>query len=195
MRFLKERTRREIIGIWLLLIIGSFYLFFFQGEFIAAQVVKIKILPLFWLCVIYLLLGCLRGFTLIPVTYLILLGLIFLPPLPAYILTIIGVMISSAIIYYFSEYLSLADYFRKNHAGAIAKITSILRKNELPIVISWSFLPFAPTDVLCYVCGMLEVDVKKFLLGIFIGEATSCAIYMFLGRDILLFITHRVLGL
>lgn len=175
-----------------MVLVSALYLYFFQSDFVLAQIHKITGLPLLWLCIIYLTIGCLRGFTLIPVTYVILLGLVFLPPIPAYILTMIGVVVSSTCIYYFSEYLKLADYFRKNHPKTIEKLTTILQKNELPIVISWSFFPFTPTDVVCYVCGALEVDFKKFLFGVFVGEAISCAVYIFVGRDILLTLFTKI---
>ncbi len=40
---------------------------------------------------------------------------------------------------------------------------------------------FLPTDVLCYVCGSLKINFKKFLIGVVIGEGTVYAIYIFLG--------------
>ncbi|MEQ1561252.1 MAG: VTT domain-containing protein [Nitrospira sp.] len=194
MHKLKISAKKKITVLWLLVIVSALYLYFFKSMMILSWVASIKDLPLLLICTIYLFLGCIRGFTFIPVTYLIILGLIFLPPIPAYILTLAGVMVSSICIYYFSEYLSLADYFRKNHQKTINKLTSILQKNELPIVISWSFFPFAPTDVMCYVCGALEINIKKFIIGVMIGEGVACAIYIFLGKDILLVALPRVLG-
>ena len=70
----------------------------------------------------------------------------------------------------------------------IQKIRDFLAKNELPIVIGWSFTPFLPTDLICYVCGSMEIDIRKFLIGILIGEGIACAIYIFLGKEILSFI-------
>ena len=53
-----------------------------------------------------------------------------------------------------------------------------------PIVILWSFFPLAPTDLVCYVCGALKVDLKKCLLGVVIGEGAICAIYIFMGTQL-----------
>src|SRR4249920_3752106 len=114
--------KKQIIFVWVIVILCAFYLYLFQNNFILAEINKIKDLPLFLLCLIYLLINCLRGFTLIPVTYTIILGLIFLPVWPAYIITIIGVLVSSSIIYFFSEYLGLGEYFKKNHAEQIEKL-------------------------------------------------------------------------
>ena len=64
-------------------------------------------------------------------------------------------------------------------------LRALMARRELPIVILWSFFPIAPTDVVCYVCGTLKVDLKKCLTGVTIGEGTICAIYIFLGGQAL----------
>ncbi|MEK9158138.1 MAG: VTT domain-containing protein [Patescibacteria group bacterium] len=183
-----------IFWVWVAVIVGALYFYIFQNDLITRQSDRISDLPLFWRGLIYLVLGCIRGAFFIPVTYLILLGLVFLPAWPAYILTMIGVMVSSMYIYNLAEYLNVDEYFKNKHSKAINKLTNVLKKNELPIVIGWSFFPFTPTDVMCYVCGTLEINIKKFLLGIFIGESISCAIYIFAGKDLLLFVTKSIFG-
>jgi uncharacterized membrane protein YdjX (TVP38/TMEM64 family) len=35
--------------------------------------------------------------------------------------------------------------------------------------------------LICYACGVLEVDFRKCVLGVGIGEGLICAIYIFLG--------------
>ena len=100
----------------------------------------------------------------------------------------IGVFVSSLFLYYFSEYLNFDEYFEEKHGKQIEKIKSVITKNELPIVVTWSFIPFLPTDLICYVCGTLDIDVKKFIFGVLLGEGVACAIYIFLGKEILNFI-------
>jgi uncharacterized membrane protein YdjX (TVP38/TMEM64 family) len=137
---------------------------------------------------IYLLAGCLRGFTLIPVTYLIPFGLIFLTPRLQFGLTIVGILVSSASIYYFAEHVRLAEFFEAHHARAVNRVRRLLRRHELAIVTLWSMFPFVPTDVICYVCGALRIDVRKLLVGVLIGEGITCAVYIFLGRQLLSFV-------
>src|SRR3989344_434888 len=120
MKYLKQNTKRWILVLWILVIVTALYLYIFKNDFILDKVDQIMGWPPIFLYAIYLILGCIRGFTLIPATYLILIGLIFLPPTPAYILTLVGVMASSASIYYFSEYLNLSEYFERNHPKGIA---------------------------------------------------------------------------
>ncbi len=183
-----------ISWLWFAVIAAALYAYFFQNAFIQAEVAKLLNLPPVWRYSIYLILGCLRGFTFVPVTYLILLGLVFLPVTPAYLLTIAGVMVSSTCIYYFADYTGLAAYVERVYPKQVAKLKTVMQKNELPIVIAWSFFPITPTDVMCYVCGSLEVDFKKFFIGVLIGEGISCALYIFAGKELLLFLVHKLIG-
>jgi uncharacterized membrane protein YdjX (TVP38/TMEM64 family) len=184
----KNKLRYFITTVWLLFFSFCFYFYFFEGDFIKTQFESIFGASILVGYLIYLIASCLRGFTLIPITYFLFVGIFFLPPLPLYLLTMIGVLVSSACVYYFSEYLNFDEYFETNHKKQVERVKDVLSRHELPIVIGWSFMPFLPTDVMCYVCGALEIDVKKFLLGVFIGEGIACAIYIFLGKEILNFI-------
>ena len=195
MKLLRGSTKNKIIVIWLLTIATVLYFYFFQHEFITAQIEKIRHLPLLLLCSIYLVINCLRGFTFIPVTYTMILGLLFLPAPIVYIFTVIGVAGSATSIYFFSEYLSLGNYFKQHYPKVIAKLTNVLKRYELPIIVIWSFLPFLATDVLCYVCGSLRINFKKFLLGVVLGEGIFCAIFIFIGKDVAVLILRRIFGL
>jgi uncharacterized membrane protein YdjX (TVP38/TMEM64 family) len=67
----------------------------------------------------------------------------------------------------------------------VERLRKLLLRRELPIVIAWSFFPLAPTDLVCYVCGALKVDLKKCLMGVALGEGAICAIYIFIGDQAL----------
>jgi uncharacterized membrane protein YdjX (TVP38/TMEM64 family) len=64
-------------------------------------------------------------------------------------------------------------------------LRALLARRELPIVITWSFFPFAPTDLVCYVCGTLKIDVRKCLFGVTLGEGAICAVYVAVGGQAL----------
>ncbi len=140
---------------------------------------------------VYLLLGTVRGFTLIPSTTLVLAALPFFPPGPLLAATIAGIVISSSSIYFFSSALRLDERLAKKHPTQIARITDLINRYELPIIIGWSFFPLAPTDLICYVCGMLRVRFWKFLIGVTIGEGAICAIYIYGGDQILRWVGIR----
>jgi uncharacterized membrane protein YdjX (TVP38/TMEM64 family) len=77
--------------------------------------------------------------------------------------------------------MELDRFFERRYGPQVAKLRALMTRRELPIVVAWSFFPIAPTDLVCYVCGALKVDLRKCLLGVTIGEGTICAIYIFLG--------------
>src|SRR5215471_21693386 len=64
---------------------------------------------------VYLTLGAVRGFTLIPVTNLVLLGIPLFPPLPLFALTLVGIAVSSATVYWFADSLRLGEHFEAKH--------------------------------------------------------------------------------
>jgi uncharacterized membrane protein YdjX (TVP38/TMEM64 family) len=186
-----QQFRRFILVAWLAVLAGALYLYIFdravlQG-LLAAALAQPKILAGF----LYLAISCVRGFTLIPSAYLMIAAIPILPPAPLFLLTLVGVMVSSASIYLFSEAMRLDEYFEGSHKAAIAKVRGALQRHEMPIIIGWSFLPLTPTDVICYVCGTLKVDFKKFLLGILIGEGSICAVYIFLGSSVLRYLASN----
>jgi uncharacterized membrane protein YdjX (TVP38/TMEM64 family) len=187
----ESRIKYFRIAVWLGIVAAASYLFVFQRGLIQGGLQGVFYYSLFAGGLIYLLAGCLRGFTLIPSTYLVFLGIPFFPPVPLFLLTIVGILISSASIYFFSESLGLEEYFERMHMDRVLRIKGILQRNELPIIIGWSFFPLAPTDLICYVCGLLEVDFWKFLFGVLVGEGTICGIYIFLGDHLLRFLHVR----
>ncbi|TAK15440.1 MAG: TVP38/TMEM64 family protein [Acidobacteria bacterium] len=140
---------------------------------------------------LYLALGAVRGFTLVPSTTLVLAALPFFPPGPLLVATIAGIMLSSASIYYGSAALRLDERLAKKHPEKIARLTDILNRYELPIIIGWSFFPLAPTDLICYVCGVLRVRFWKFLLGVTLGEGAICALYIYSGDQFLRWLGFR----
>lgn len=185
----RETTTRYLrIGIWVCIVVAALYLYFFQRNLIQGALQRTFSYSLFVGGLIYLLAGCLRGFTLVPSTYLVFVGIPFFPPTTLFLLTIAGILVSSASIYFFSESLHLEEYFERKHKDGVGRVKTVLQKHELPIIIGWSFFPLAPTDLVCYMCGVLKVDVWKFLFGILIGEGTICAIYIFLGDQVLRFL-------
>lgn len=179
------RSKAYFVALWLTLLVGGLYMYFFHPTFFEGQLARITGVSLYFGYAVFFIVGALRGFTLIPSTYLIIVGLLFFEPLPLFILIMAGIVVSSLSVYYFSEFLNLDEFFEKHHYERVAQIKSVLEKNELPVIIVWSFAPFLPTDIICYVCGTLEVDVKKFILGICIGESLIVGTYVFFGEYLL----------
>jgi len=130
-------------------------------------------------------LGAVRGFTLVPSTTLVLAALPFVPPGPLLACTLIGIAISSSSIYSCSAALRIDERVAKKHPAKMARLTDLVNRYEMPIIIGWSFFPLVPTDLICYVCGVLRVRFWKFLIGVTLGEGAICAIYIYGGDQIM----------
>jgi uncharacterized membrane protein YdjX (TVP38/TMEM64 family) len=179
------KHRKWILLAWFVVLASALYVYFFHREALQRLLLDLSAAPPVWAYAAYLALGCIRGFTLIPVTYLVLAGMLILPPLPLYALTVVGIIVSSAAVYYFAEAMQFDRFFMKRYGPQVTRLRGLMARRELPIVIAWSFFPIAPTDLVCYVCGALKVDLKKCLLGVTIGEGAICGIYIFLGGQAL----------
>lgn len=175
---------RHVLGtIWLGGVAVALYLAMFHRGFIVGRLEAATARSLVAGGVVYLLLGCLRGFTLIPATSLVLVGLVFFPPWPLFALTLAGILVSSASIYYFSEALHIDELMKARHARQLDRLRGLLDRYGLPVIVVWAFFPLAPTDLICYLAGVLRIRVAVCLLGVLIGEGAICAMYIFLGHS------------
>lgn len=158
--------RIPLLILWLALLGTALFSYAFHREALASLLRELSGAPPVSAYAAYLALGCLRGFTLIPATYLVVAGMFVLPAVPLYVLTVAGILVSSTAVYYFAEAMRFDQFFEARYGPQVAKLRALMTRRELPIVIAWSFFPIAPTDLVCYVCGALRVDVKKCLLGV-----------------------------
>lgn len=177
--------RTLVFLLWLAVLATALFGYFFHRDALQRLLVELAASPPVWVYVVYLSLGCVRGFTLVPATYLVVAGMFVLAPVPLYALTVVGIIVSSAAVYYFAEAMQFDRFFERRYGPQVARLRALLTRHELPIVIAWSFFPIVPTDVVVYVCGALKVDLKKCLAGVIVGEGAICAIYIFLGRQAL----------
>lgn len=99
----------------------ALYFYFFQRDFIRTQLAGAFSVSIALGYLIYLILCTLRGFTLIPSTYTIILGLLFFRPEPLFILTMVGIFTSSSLIYFFSKALHLHEIFEKKYPHHVKK--------------------------------------------------------------------------
>jgi uncharacterized membrane protein YdjX (TVP38/TMEM64 family) len=181
-------TRKKILFAWVgfIAIVISFFLF--NPNFAKEVFTYLSQKNWVYLYTFILILGILRSFTFIPVTYLIVLGLLFVPATPLYFLIITGIMFSSLSVYYFFEYLHIDKMLERKYHKQIETTKYYMNKYELPVIILWAMNPILPSDIICYVSGTLRVNVYKFALGMLIGEGSACAIYIFGGKYILNFL-------
>lgn len=62
--------------------------------------------------------SCLRGFTLIPVTFLLVAAMPFFAPVPLYVMTMVGIAVSAATLYRFSHLFGIEPLARAAAPGA-----------------------------------------------------------------------------
>jgi uncharacterized membrane protein YdjX (TVP38/TMEM64 family) len=177
------------ITIWAALIIGAVLSFFLSPELftpvgIAAFLAKFQNEAL----LMYLAISVIRGFTLLPSTPLVIAGTLAFPTAPSLVLaiSIVGIIVSSSLIYVFSDVLGISDFFEKKKPVAVAKIRSKLEHpTGLAFVFFWAFFPLVPTDAVCYVAGSMRMSFPKFIVAITAGELILCSFYIFSGSYII----------
>lgn len=179
------RYRFALIALWVTVTAVAVYLFFFHREATQRELHDLMSISLRVAGAVYLLLTILRGLVFMPAAPLVLLGIAFFPPLPLFLLTLIGNLIPAACIYLFPEKLHLKEILSEGHNKMVARLHMLLNRAELPVITAWSFLPFTPTDLIVYVCGLLRIDFKKTMLGVALGAGANCALYIFLGDYLL----------
>jgi len=187
-RIATKIIRYLCLGAWLSVIVGGISFYFlspssFTAENIAALLTKFH--GPVW--ILYLLLSALRGFTLLPSTPLVLAGTMLYPQQPFLVLMIslFGIVISSSMIYWFSDLLGFDEYFESKKPHHVEKIrTKLEHPLGLGFVSLWAFFPLVPTDAVCYVAGSIRMHFAKFIAAVFIGELILCSVYVFAGGRI-----------
>lgn len=181
------------LGVWVLFVAAFAFLYYRYSSSWGSELTELAASSAWLAFGVYLVLGAVRGFALIPVTNLLVLAIPLFPPVPLLLMTLVGIAISSACIYLFAGSLKLGEFLRRKHAKHMSKLETALSRNPATIVTAWSFLPIVPTDLICYVCGVMKVSFRRFLLGVLAGEGAICAVYIFAGAG-LLEIGKRLLG-
>lgn len=170
---------------WLVIVAGALYLYFFQRDLVEAQLTNALSTSTFIGATVYILLGSLRAFTLVPATFLVVIAMPFFPAWLLFLITLPIIGISSGIIYGFAEILHMDEDFERKYPTQIRTLKELLQRHQLPIIIGWSFFLLIPTDLLCYVCGTLRINFTKFIIGVLIGEGAVYGIYIYFGDRLL----------
>ena len=173
------------LGIWALFVAALAFLYYRYSSLWGTELTQLAASSVWLAYAVYVVLGALRGFALIPVTNLVVLAIPLFPPVPLLVLTLVGIAISSASIYAFAGSLKLGEYLERKHGRHMERLQTALHRNPTSIVTAWSFLPIVPTDLICYVCGIMRISFRRFLFGVLAGEGAICAIYIFAGATLL----------
>jgi len=176
-----RKINKKIIGyVWITILgLGLAAYILFPETFNLTNLIAV-IRSHYWLAiVIYLLIIFFRGLLFIPPLSITLASSVLFSPLTVWLVNSFGIIISSALIYKFSQFLGFDEYFEKKYKNQIVKIKSKLDRREIPIIIAWSFLPFFATDLIIYVSATLKIPLWKCLIGVFVGTAIINAIFIY----------------
>jgi uncharacterized membrane protein YdjX (TVP38/TMEM64 family) len=177
--------RAVVVAFWLAFLALAAYAYFLQRELLSTQLTTALSVSTLLGGSVYLVSSCLRGFTLIPSTFLIVAGLPFFSPAALYTMTMVGIAISASSLYGLSHLVGIDRLLERRHPDQLARIRAALSRKQFRIVLGWSFFPLVPTDLICYACGSLRTRFRTFLLAVLIGEGLICAAYIFLGDRLL----------
>ncbi len=133
---------------------------------------------------IYTIISLVRGFFLLPSTPLVITGILLFPNQLFLVLLIsmVGIMLSATGLYYFADTLGFSEYLEKKYPNKVMKCKQKLQSPKATfLVLGWSFFPLVPTDIICYVAGIVKMPFKHMFLGVFIGELILVSFYVFFG--------------
>jgi uncharacterized membrane protein YdjX (TVP38/TMEM64 family) len=181
--------RKISIGIWLCIILGGITAYFVWPDVFTPRNIA-NLLNNFQseALLLFLVFSILRGLTLLPSTPLVIAGTLLFPQQPWLVLavSIFGILVSSTMIYWFSDLLGISDFFEKRKPEHVRKIRARLEHpTGILFVFLWAFFPLVPTDAVCYVAGSTRMFFPKFIAAIFLGELILCCIYIFSGSYIM----------
>jgi len=176
----KSKLRKTALFIWMIVVAAALITYLLHPEWFDIEGLRGLVSEhKYWVIAIYLAILSTLGLIFIPSTPFAIGGVLLFSPTEAYILNLIGILSSSAIVYYFAQFLKLDEAFEQRYPKKIKKIKKALLNKELPIIIAWSAFPLVPTDLIIYVASTLKIKPWKALAGVLIGEGALNAIYIF----------------
>ncbi len=176
----KRKIRKKSFYVWIGAIVLLLILYFINREWFDISFLKSFVDDhKYAVIAVYLTILTLIGLTFIPSTPFAMAGLLFFPAIEAYVINMIGIITSTALVYYFTRYLGLDKWIEAKYPTQIEKTRKALTNKELPIIIAWSFFPVVPTDLIIYVGSSLRISYLKCVIGVLIGEGVLNALYIF----------------
>ncbi len=177
------KLKKFFYGFWILLIVIAVGYYLSHPNFFKVENLK----ELFesyrgsiWM--LYIVISFIRGFFLIPSTPFVLLGIALFPTEPWHVLgvSMAGVVFSASLLYFFSDSIGFSKYLEEKYPDRIGWVQEKLSGNRaLVFIYLWSIFPLVPTDLICYVAGILKLKYWKLVSGVFGGEMTLNTFYVF----------------
>lgn len=184
-----QKGKQILYGLWVIVILFLIYQYIKDPSVINPN--RIIAFIRFYeneMLLVFTILSLVRGFFLIPSTPFVVGGGLLFPDhkLVVLIISMIGVMSSATMLYYFSDLLGFGAYLESKSPKQILKWKSRLQTPRVTYLVSaWSFFPLVPTDLICYIGGIIKMPFKFLFLGVFIGELILNIFYVYWSKIIL----------
>lgn len=187
-----ETGKKIIYILWVLcvLTVGGFYIYnptLFSAESLIGFITRFES----ELLVTYILLTFVRGFFLIPSTPFVIGGALLFPDrlLMVLVISMSGVLFSTACIYYFSDLLGFSQYLEKSFPEKTDTWKARLKQPKAyAVVTAWAFFPLVPTDMISYIGGIIKMPFRYVFAGVFTGELTLNIFYVYAGASLFHFL-------
>ena len=136
---------------------------------------------------VYLLMCMTRSLLMIPVTPFVLAGAITFPDLLMLVfgISLAGIVVGAFLIYSFPAFGGYDRLLEEKYPAKIALLKKNMHgKRSFWIIAGWSFFPLVPTDLICYVAGMVRLPFRKVVGPLMVGEIPLVTIYVYLGSEL-----------
>lgn len=178
----------HINTIWLALvaILGGLLLLFpdwLNRESIAGFLDGLGALALF----VYVALSLTRAALMIPCTPFVLAGGIAFPELLllVWVISLAGVVVGAFLVYSFPSFGKYDEFLENKYPEKIALLNRQIHGPwSFWIIAGWSFFPLVPTDLICYVSGVVKLRFRKLITALLVGEVPLVTAYVYLGAGI-----------
>lgn len=134
----------------------------------------------------YVVFALLRALVFIPSTVVLVLGIALFPDQFWFLLIVnmLGILAGASLIYAAGKFFTSDDFFSAKHQKKLPVIKEKINRYGFWIVLGWSFFPFVPTDLICYVSGATHMRYIKFLGAVFVGELFLVSLYLTTGQGL-----------
>lgn len=131
---------------------------------------------------IFLSLWILRLVLFIPGVTLMLLGGLIFSPMEAFILSMLGLIISDSLVFAIGK-SSLFEGLRNKLKNKYEDIFILIQEYNYKLLALGVLCPVAPTDVICYLSSYLGLGYRKFLITFVLANLPATFLYSFLGTS------------
>ncbi len=115
------------------------------------------------------------------VTLMILGGLIFTPG-KAFILSLIGIVISDTLVYLFVK-AKVFEGFRNKMIDKYPDLIALIKTYNYKILFVGVLCPVAPTDILVFLSSYLGMNYNKFVIVFIVANIPALLLYSYLGES------------